>query len=174
MLLQQSDMPFSMQTGITPDLIINPLCIPSRMTVNQLMEMTKSKSCCLKYEFGDASPFSESSTNAVEDICNELGSLGYERFGKEKLINGMTGDMIEADIFVGPAYYQRLRHMVIEMMHAKGTGEPDEEVLGDAVAFAGVAKFPARIKCALLGWMALQDAEIQSGLLTNQFEEHSP
>jgi DNA-directed RNA polymerase II subunit RPB2 len=122
MLLQQSDMPFSMQTGITPDLIINPLCIPSRMTVNQLMEMTKSKSCCLKYEFGDASPFSESSTNAVEDICNELGSLGYERFGKEKMINGMTGEMIEAEIFMGPAYYQRLKHMVNEKMHARAHG----------------------------------------------------
>ena len=69
---------------------------------------------------------------------------------------------------------ETFRLAFIEMMHAKGTGEPDEEVLGDAVAFAGVAKFPARIKCALLGWMALQDAEIQSGLLTNQSEEHSP
>ncbi len=122
MLLKQSDMPFSMQTGMTPDLIINPLCIPSRMTVNQLMEMTKSKSCCLKYEFGDASPFSENSTNAVQDICNELGSLGYERFGKEKMINGMTGEMIEAEIFMGPAYYQRLKHMVNEKMHARAHG----------------------------------------------------
>jgi len=59
-----------------------------------------------------------------------------------------------------------VRLAFLELMHSKGTGEPDEEVLGDAVAFAGVAKFPARVKCALLAWMALQDAEIQAGLLT--------
>ena len=69
---------------------------------------------------------------------------------------------------------ETVRLAFIEMMHAKGSGDPDEEVLGDAVAFAGVAKFPARIKCALLGWMALKDAEIQSGLMTNQTEDPSP
>lgn len=61
---------------------------------------------------------------------------------------------------------EQVRLAFIELMHSKGVGEPDEEVLGDAVAFAGVAKFPARVKCALLAWMALQDAEIQAGLLT--------
>jgi nitrogen fixation NifU-like protein len=79
-----------------------------------------------------------------------------------ELVNGRT--VAEAET---------VRLAFIEMMHAKGAGEPDEEVLGDAVAFAGVAKFPARIKCALLGWMALQDAEIQSGLLTDQTKEQS-
>jgi nitrogen fixation NifU-like protein len=77
-----------------------------------------------------------------------------------ELVNGHTVEEAEA-----------VRLAFIEMMHAKGAGEPDEEVLGDAVAFAGVAKFPARIKCALLGWMALQDAEIQSGLMTPQANE---
>ena len=61
---------------------------------------------------------------------------------------------------------ESVRKAFVELMHAQGAGEPDEEVLGDAVAFAGVAKFPARVKCALLAWMALQDAEIQAGLLT--------
>jgi nitrogen fixation NifU-like protein len=60
---------------------------------------------------------------------------------------------------------EEVRIAFLELMHSKGVGEPDEEVLGDAVAFAGVAKFPARVKCALLAWMALQDAEIQAGLL---------
>lgn len=46
----------------------------------------------------------------------------------------------------------------LELMHGRGTVQPDEDVLGDAVAFAGVAQYPARVKCALLGWMALQDA----------------
>jgi len=61
---------------------------------------------------------------------------------------------------------EEVRLAFLELMHSKGSGDPDEEVLGDAVAFAGVAKFPARVKCALLAWMALQDAEIQAGLLT--------
>lgn len=53
----------------------------------------------------------------------------------------------------------------LELMHSRGGVEPDEELLGDAVAFAGVAKYPARVKCALLAWMALRDAEIQAGIL---------
>ncbi|MDO9485087.1 MAG: SUF system NifU family Fe-S cluster assembly protein [Actinomycetota bacterium] len=61
---------------------------------------------------------------------------------------------------------QTVREAFIELMHAQGQGEPDEDVLGDAVAFAGVAKFPARVKCALLAWMALQDAEIKAGMLS--------
>ena len=60
------------------------------------------------------------------------------------------------------------RDAFIELMHAKGLGEPDEEVLEDGVAFAGVAKYPARVKCALLPWMALQDAAIKAGLITEE------
>jgi nitrogen fixation NifU-like protein len=60
------------------------------------------------------------------------------------------------------------RDAFIELMHAKGLGEPDEEILEDGVAFAGVAKYPARVKCALLPWMALQDAAIKAGLITEE------
>ncbi len=63
---------------------------------------------------------------------------------------------------------QEKRGAFIELMHAKGAGEPDEEVLEDGVAFAGVAKYPARIKCALLPWMALQDAAIKAGLINEE------
>jgi nitrogen fixation NifU-like protein len=79
-----------------------------------------------------------------------------------ELVSGLSVDEAEA-----------IRLAFVEMMHAKGAGEPDEEVLGDAVAFAGVAKFPARIKCALLGWMAMQDAEIQSGLMSPRSKENN-
>ena len=79
-----------------------------------------------------------------------------------ELVTGLSVEEAEA-----------IRLAFVEMMHAKGAGEPDEEVLGDAVAFAGVAKFPARIKCALLGWMAMQDAEIQSGLMSPRTKENS-
>lgn len=57
-----------------------------------------------------------------------------------------------------------IREAFLRLMHGRGTVEPDEEILGDGVAFAGVAKYPARVKCALLAWMAVQDAAIKAGL----------
>jgi nitrogen fixation NifU-like protein len=60
---------------------------------------------------------------------------------------------------------EKVRLAFVELMHSQGNAEPDEEVLGDGVAFVGVAKYPARIKCALLAWMALQDAEIKADLV---------
>ena len=60
---------------------------------------------------------------------------------------------------------EKIRLTFVELMHSQGNAEPDEEVLGDGVAFVGVAKYPARIKCALLAWMALQDAEIKADLV---------
>lgn len=58
----------------------------------------------------------------------------------------------------------------VEMMHSKGSGEPDEGVLGDGIAFVGVSKYPARIKCALLPWMALQDARLKAGIEIDKAE----
>ena len=60
---------------------------------------------------------------------------------------------------------EKIRLAFVELMHSQGNSEPDEEVLGDGVAFVGVAKYPARINCALLAWMALQDAEIKADLV---------
>ena len=60
---------------------------------------------------------------------------------------------------------EKIRLAFVELMHSQGNAEPDEEVLGDGVAFVGVAKYPARIKCALLAWMALPDAEIKADLV---------
>ena len=62
------------------------------------------------------------------------------------------------------AHADEVRRAFLELMHSKGDAEPDEDVLGDGIAFAGVAKYPARIKCALLPWMALQDAEAKAGI----------
>ena len=59
---------------------------------------------------------------------------------------------------------ERAERAFLEMMHSKGAAEPDEDVLGDGIAFAGVSKYPARIKCALLPWMALQDARHKAGI----------
>jgi nitrogen fixation NifU-like protein len=66
----------------------------------------------------------------------------------------LTGDSVEHALEVTDAF--------LELMHGRGTVEPDEDVLGDGVAFAGVAKYPARVKCALLGWMACKDAVSQA------------
>lgn len=91
--------------------------------------------------------------------------IGYEGQGcsisqasASVLVELLAGGTVE--------HSESVRRAFVELMHAQGAEEPDEDVLGDAIAFAGVAKFPARVKCALLAWMALQDAEIQAGLLT--------
>ena len=121
MIFSQEDMPFSSE-GITPDIIINPHCIPSRMTINQLLETILGKASVMEGKFADATPFSSSSINVTEGICDRLESLGYNRFGQENLFNPYTGEQIQAKIFMGPTYYQRLKHMVSEKMHSRAKG----------------------------------------------------
>jgi DNA-directed RNA polymerase II subunit RPB2 len=121
MIFSQEDMPFTSE-GITPDIIINPHCIPSRMTINQLMECVLGKACSLKGEFGNATPFSKHSVNVADKLCDELELLGYERHGLESMFNPYTGEEIDAKIFIGPTYYQRLKHMVSDKMHSRARG----------------------------------------------------
>ena len=127
-IYRQEDMPFNAD-GISPDIIINPHCIPSRMTTNQLMECVLGKVCCINGEYGDATPWTSSSTgNATEKICEMLAAAGmktkkgYNRYGWEILTNGFTGEQIKAKVFMGPTYYQRLKHMVADKMHARSQG----------------------------------------------------
>jgi nitrogen fixation NifU-like protein len=91
--------------------------------------------------------------------------VGYEGQGCSisQASASVMAEMIEGmDVSTADA----VRHAFVELMHSKGAVEPDEEVLGDGVAFVGVAKYPARIKCALLPWMALQDAQVKAGIGT--------
>jgi len=125
---KQEDMPFNSE-GICPDIIINPHAIPSRMTVNQLMECVLGKACAITGTYGDATPFSSSSTNnAAERICELLSTAGmkseqaYERTGWERMYNGFTGELVKAKVFMGPTYYQRLKHMVSDKMHSRAHG----------------------------------------------------
>jgi DNA-directed RNA polymerase II subunit RPB2 len=127
-IYRQEDMPFN-QDGICPDIIINPHCIPSRMTVNQLMECVLGKACAISGTYGDSTPFTSSSTNnAAEKICDLLAKVGMEqnnqhdRTGWEQLTNGMTGEPIKAKVFMGPTYYQRLKHMVADKIHSRAQG----------------------------------------------------
>lgn len=121
MVFRQEDMPFTAQ-GITPDIILNPHCFPSRMTINQIMECVASKECVIKGKFGDATPFSENSVDIVNTLCDRLEKVGYEKHGLETLYNPYTGEKMKAQIFIGPTYYQRLKHMVSDKIHSRAKG----------------------------------------------------
>lgn len=107
--------------------VISHNCIPSRMTINQLLECVLGKSCVLEGTYGDSTPFTSSSmndengTNIAEKLCKRLGLNGYERSGKEMLMNGMTGEPMGM-FFIGPVYYQRLKHLVSDKIHARASG----------------------------------------------------
>lgn len=120
MTYSQEDMPFT-KDGIIPDVIVNPHAIPSRMTVGQLIECIMGKSACMVGSQADATPFNECS---VEDMASILESYGMERHGNEILYNGRTGEMIHTEIFIGPTFYQRLKHMVADKMHSRGSNGP--------------------------------------------------
>jgi DNA-directed RNA polymerase II subunit RPB2 len=118
MTYRQEDMPFTSQ-GISPDIIINPHALPSRMTIAQIIECVMGKSCALNGTYGDATPFENSDPNA---ICNELYKCGFQSHGYETMYNGMTGQKMNSQIFIGPTYYQRLKHMVQDKVHSRRKG----------------------------------------------------
>ena len=119
-VLRQEDMPWT-SSGIIPDIIMNPHALPSRMTINQLMESVLGKSCVLEGKFGDATPFTSSSINIAETLCDRLEMNKYERTGKEMIFNGMTGESMGM-VFIGPVFYQRLKHLVSDKIHARSKG----------------------------------------------------
>ena len=108
--MSQSDMPFTKE-GISPDLIVNPQAIPSRMTIAQLIECLMGKVGAIKGMEVDGTSFNEIDIEKVKDI---LESLGYERNATEYMYNGMTGQRLRIPIFIGPTYYQRLKHLVMD------------------------------------------------------------
>jgi len=117
-IIPEKDMPFT-SNGMRPDIIINPHAIPSRMTIGQLKETLLGKVLVQLGLFGDGTSFGEL---AIEDIRRELLKTGYESHGNELLYNGMTGEQIESNIFIGPAFYQRLKHMVNDKQHSRSIG----------------------------------------------------
>jgi DNA-directed RNA polymerase II subunit RPB2 len=117
-IIPEKDMPFT-ANGMRPDIIINPHAIPSRMTIGQLKETLLGKVLVQLGLFGDGTSFGEL---AVDDIRKELLKVGHECHGNEILHNGMTGEQIESEIFIGPAFYQRLKHMVNDKQHSRSIG----------------------------------------------------
>lgn len=121
MVFPQYDMPFT-DNGIVPDIIVNPHCMPSRMTINQLLECIGAKSGVVKGRFRDSTAFTDSSTNIINYLQEELASCGYNRDGNEWMYNGFTGERFKSQIFIGPTYYQRLKHLVKDKIHARNRG----------------------------------------------------
>ena len=118
MILKQQDMPFTKE-GIVPDIIINPHAIPSRMTINQFLEVILGKSCCMSGHLGDATPFQNSDTKVYGKV---LSQFGYEKNGDEVMYSGINGEQLRTSIFIGPTYYQRLKIMVADKVHSRATG----------------------------------------------------
>jgi DNA-directed RNA polymerase II subunit RPB2 len=121
LILPAEDMPFTRE-GITPDIMMNSHALPSRMTISMLLEMVVGKTCLLKGELGDATPFSESSINIAQQLEDALVQYGYERHGWEWMCNGYTGKPLRSKIFIGTSYYQKLKHMVTDKIHARSYG----------------------------------------------------
>lgn len=121
LICPQEDMPFT-SDGIVPDIIVNSHAIPSRMTINMLLETVLGKACLINGEFGDATPFSSSSVNIVDKLCDNLEKCGFERTGYEVMYNGMTGERLHSKIFIGPTFYHKLKHMVSDKMYGRGFG----------------------------------------------------
>ncbi|CAN4080495.1 unnamed protein product [Withania somnifera] len=129
------DMPFSGVTGMRPDLIINPHAFPSRMTIAMLLESIAAKGGALHGKFVDATPFSktmkeEESESESSSLVDELGSMltacGFNHHGVEVLYSGVYGTELTCEIFIGPVYYQRLRHMVSDKFQVRSTGQVDQ------------------------------------------------
>lgn len=115
---RQEDMPFTCE-GITPDIIINPHAIPSRMTIGHLVECLLSKVSTLEGSEGDATPFTDVT---VEAISEALKKHNYQQRGFEVMYHGHTGRKLTAQVFLGPTYYQRLKHMVDDKIHSRARG----------------------------------------------------
>jgi DNA-directed RNA polymerase II subunit RPB2 len=154
-IIPEADMPFT-RNGSRPDIIINPHAIPSRMTIGQLKETLLGKVLVDLGLFGDGTSFGELE---VGSIAEKLLELGYEAHGNELMYNGLTGQQIECNVFMGPVFYQRLKHMVNDKQHSRSIGpmvnltrQPAEgrsrdgglrfgEMEKDAMVSHGAAKF---------------------------------
>jgi len=127
-LWPQEDMPFT-ESGMSPDVIINPHAFPSRMTIGMLIESMAGKAGAMHGVYQDATPFTmqgdTENETAVDYFGEQLRAAGYNYFGSEPLYSGIQGTEMKADIYIGVVYYQRLRHMVSDKSQVRSLGPID-------------------------------------------------
>ena len=121
MILKDVDMPFC-SDGSIPDIIINAHCIPSRMTINQIMACVLGKVSMRESVDVDGTPF-QNSSDVFQILCSKLKACGLASDGTDVMYNGMTGEQMSCSIFHGPTYYHRLKHLVSEKIHARSHGQ---------------------------------------------------
>ena len=120
LIIPEEDMPFTAD-GVRPDLIINPHALPSRMTIGQLVECLLGKACTLYGGYGDCTAYATKGAN-YETYGHMLTKMGYHNSGNQILYNGFTGSQLFSEIFIGPTYYMRLKHMVKDKINYRATG----------------------------------------------------
>ena len=120
LIIPEEDMPFT-DDGLRPDLIINPHALPSRMTIGQIVESLFGKVCTSYGAFGDCTAFQVKGSN-YSTYAPLLVESGFHSSGNQLLYNGMTGEQLEANIYIGPTYYMRLKHMVKDKINYRARG----------------------------------------------------
>jgi len=121
LIIPEENMPFT-ANGVRPDLIINPHALPSRMTIGQLVECLFGKACCMYGAYGDCTAFATKGSN-YDTYGHMLTKVGYHHSGNELLYNGFSGEQIYSEIYIGPTYYMRLKHMVKDKINYRATGK---------------------------------------------------
>ena len=120
LVIPEKDMPFT-EDGVRPDIIINPHALPSRMTIGQLVETLMGKACVNVGGYGDCTAFINKGSKH-ELFGKILTQNGYNSSGNQVLYNGMNGEQLDAQIFIGPTYYMRLKHMVKDKINYRARG----------------------------------------------------